>query len=189
MNRRPLRFISAISLLIFVLILALWLRSNWVLDGVDEIASMHSRKLDIGARSAKGRVWLSIGVYSQTDGKWSLSSPKHFADDDGSRQHLYLSGVQSGLQSRGWFHSDFGAACYRDGSFPAAVGVPLKVQLLAPQWFIALLASLLPLRWAVVRTRIRRMREAAQCVRCGYDLRASPDRCPECGTPLVRASA
>lgn len=189
MNRRPLRFISAISLLAFVLILALWARSNWALDGVDEIAASPSRKIDIGARSTKGRVWLSIAAYTQIGGKWSLYPPKHFEDDDGRRQHLYLSGIQSGLQSVGWVHSGFGAACYRDGSFPAAAGIPLKVKLLSPDWFLALLASLLPLRWMVVRTRIRRMREAAQCVQCGYDLRASPDRCPECGTPVAQGKA
>jgi len=189
MNRRPLRFISAISLLVFVLILALWVRSNWVLDGVDEITTLPTRKLDIGARSARGRVWLSIGAYSQNGGKWSFSAPKRFADDDGSRQQLYLSGIRSGLQSRGWFRSDFGAAYYRDGSFLPAAGTPLKIQLLAPHWFIALLASFLPLRWMVVRTRIRRMRETAQCVQCGYDLRASPNRCPECGTMVARVNA
>jgi len=40
------------------------------------------------------------------------------------------------------------------------------------------------------RTTIRRLRPAHKCAACGYDLRATAGRCPECGTvpPVSRIS-
>jgi hypothetical protein len=61
------------------------------------------------------------------------------------------------------------------------------LRLRVPIWSILLVLSILPLRTAILswrRRRRERMREAGLCVRCGYDLRASSGRCPECATAI-----
>jgi hypothetical protein len=51
-----------------------------------------------------------------------------------------------------------------------------------PYWLIALTAAALPGVWMARFLRERRLWLRGRCGTCGYDLRATPDRCPECGT-------
>jgi hypothetical protein len=58
--------------------------------------------------------------------------------------------------------------------FPLTKGVAVGV----PLWLCSLLSGYYGVHF------LRRAREplAGHCTVCGYDLRATPDRCPECGT-------
>lgn len=68
---------------------------------------------------------------------------------------------------------------YREGGRPGRLKGGRMIA--GPYWFLVLATALPPalrLR-AVLRRRGRGM--AGFCLHCGYDCRATPDRCPECG--------
>ena len=50
-----------------------------------------------------------------------------------------------------------------------------------PYWFLLLLAAVGMTPWIFGR---RGRRPPGHCTNCGYDLRASPERCPECGADV-----
>jgi hypothetical protein len=61
-----------------------------------------------------------------------------------------------------------------------------------PYWLCALLALILPASMSVSFARsLSRRRRARKglCVYCGYDLRATPTRCPECGQPQAKVQS
>ena len=61
--------------------------------------------------------------------------------------------------------------------------------LAAPYWFLALLCGILPASKATSLFRRRHRRQAGFCPICGYDMRATPNRCPECGAASTMEDA
>ncbi|MGD0769861.1 MAG: hypothetical protein ABSB42_16885 [Tepidisphaeraceae bacterium] len=84
-----------------------------------------------------------------------------------------------GLFSFGVERIDFDLA--KDwGGWPHIVETGYKVTF--PLWFPAILFGLFPVILFFRRRRGKMRSSVGFCAMCGYDLRATPDRCPECGT-------
>ena len=70
------------------------------------------------------------------------------------------------------------------GSSIAFQGNSMQLLVVIPYWFIVLMFALLPgamlLRMPAM-IRANRRRRGGLCQKCGYDLRACGERCPECG--------
>ena len=182
---------SALSLILFTTTVVLWVRGYFVADavGCEEASSVWSLWSCRGeffcwsyyppagpsqpkTRFAHGQVKLDEGLYIRSmihdEGQWST-------DWNCLGLHLWIGKT---IASTG------------RGGLLGLTMAPSRVVVVSDGWVVGL-SMVIPLAWIRKHIQRRVRRHRRRCVRCGYDLRATPDRCPECGhiAAKVQASA
>jgi hypothetical protein len=150
--------LSALSLLLCVLVVALWVRNLWVSD----LFEVRLKRQEWQLLSERNILHLNRSSVLQDKDPCVLWS----SERDGYHGPP--------LPGR-WGHGSFRYAEYR--------GDVIVREWWMPHWMAAMATGVWPGLLALQRCRKRYSARGRPglCPACGYDLRATPGRCPECG--------
>jgi hypothetical protein len=187
MFRRLFTFASALSLLLCAGMAVLWARSYWISDEWAWSHRVSPRVLD--KKWGSGESGEDVEYFYGNDdffitgrGSFALSRQEWFLPADEGKdgwKHYREAAIDIRANSR----FGFGYSRTQVRSYGRKV---FWTNFFFPPWSVVLMTSALPGMW--LGGRIRRRRGLfGSCTVCGYDLRATPDRCPECG--MVPATA
>jgi hypothetical protein len=171
---------SIASLLLCVAACVLWLRSYWVGESLRKI---HEKGL--------WDVAVSRGIFSVYHERIVDPNASYVNyDDDGSDQYKlrHDSEPDPSVPDDGPIRPGSPDVILHYGSFrigrhdgTGSSWESIIWYVTVPCFVLAILLSILPLVLAASWIRQRRRNAEGNCPTCGYDLRASPERCPECG--------
>jgi len=171
MNRRLVTILSALPFLLLVAVVVLWVRSYWVSDAL--LWSNDGYRVT-GVQSSMGLLCLADAESLRRDvPPLTRSLGLTYFTHRPATAREFERGF--GVPERRW--EALGILAIRGDLGRGA----LARALLVPFWLPTALAAL-PAGYSLF-TYCRRKRRTTHrlCPTCAYDLRATPDRCPECG--------
>jgi hypothetical protein len=188
MKRRVFNLMAAMSLAICVLAVALWIRSYRTGHFGEFIGAFERRTTEkvvvtrtIGIHSSHGMLGVGLELDEHAPG-----APHFMVFPDGRRlvwssDHCWERWPftqRIGQHDLWWERLGFGARNWKR-TYPVMTSQGVAM----PHALLVSLAAIVPVAWLLRQGQRRRRCSSGLCLRCGYDLRESPDRCPECGTP------
>jgi hypothetical protein len=111
--------------------------------------------------------------FGQLDESWELVLESRDRDDVPARYGARYRRVEFPLRLSGGLLHAYGNS--------KLVAQQRTRSLSVSYWLLATLLCLPAIPLAIRHRKIRQRRKQGLCLHCGYDLRASPERCPECG--------
>jgi len=184
-----------------VLAALLWVRGHWRYDRVDVMTlredSLSRRNLTLC--SSRGRLYIERAILWHGDPTTFLSERAHYATF-GMRNDRIVRWTRN--KPCDLPQSEYGQAPSHRWGFlwdhsvrKARLGPKVfeTTSFIVPYWALTGLAALVPAVFLAIRVRhmlwSHLLSRRGLCVRCGYDVRATPGRCPECGTEVDAALA
>jgi hypothetical protein len=166
-RRRLFKLATVLSLVLLVATVAMWVRSYWISDSFEWVSHYRTRFIAISG----GRVLLQVN--HGPSGNQEFSAVDHYA-------YVKKANETAGV-GRPW---RFGGFWIENLSFAPrgsrSAWLPYT-DFVVPLYAVILVSLILPGVMLRRGARERKRKRVGLCARCGYDLRATPECCPECG--------
>ena len=166
MARRILNVLTILSLVLCLAASMLWVRSHWA---ADRFRVFRVPRV-VALVSVHGRVGVACRKVNQAALDVPVHADRRFRLDSGPA-------AETPFWADDW--PDWNARGFQ--FVRADDTISWQWRLWVPLWFLVLALSLLPAASLMNRRRETYRKKHCRCPACGYDLRATPGRCPECG--------
>ena len=199
MLRRLFTLVSALSLAMWIAACVVWIRSR---SGTEYLERLSQGRIESGIVTQEGcavewaRCEIRLSRSHTVFGKRPIfrKSPNTLPDGDSEfddpKDQIW---VNPPIPKAEWIYGRWSGSlplpCARKffGVTLWGIGTPdgfrdrVTRGVAFPAWWLVVASFSLPLVWMASAARNRRRLRSGLCASCGYDLRATRDRCPECG--------